>query len=172
MDDLSIRFGMRSALVACSLALASPAVAEEGGEVVLTIGGEDFVFPLWESQSDWMDGGAFSSVNIYSRPTDEETWARFKTFTLGFSGPISAPGDPEASLTRIVDGERQELYSEDEAGGLAVAIDEASVEGELLTVSGTLSGAFGTSENWGNDIDLSEPVPISGRFMVTLGPVE
>jgi hypothetical protein len=161
-----------AALALCGIALAGPALAEEGGEVVLTVDGEEVVFPLWAGQSDWSDAGALSSVNIYARPTDEETWARFKTFTLGFSGPTATPDLPEASLTRVAGDAMQKLFSEDEQGGLTVAVDEARVEGEFLTVTGTFSGDFGTSENYGSDIDLSAPVPISGTFAVTLGPVE
>ena len=158
--------------LAASLAPALPAAAEEGGEVVLTIGGEEVVFALWDDQSDWSGNDSWASTNIYTQ-AQGEAWDRYKTLTLSFDGPLGAMGSPEASLSRMLSGEEmQQLYSHDEAGDLAVTIEAASVEGELLSVSGTVSGAFGTSENWGRDIDLSEPVPFEGRFDVTLGPVE
>lgn len=154
------------------LALATPAAAQEGGEVVLTIDGEEIVFALWEGQSDWSGNESWASTNIYTRAQGED-WDRYKTLTLGFGGPLAAMGTPEASLSRVVSGdEMEQLYSQDEAGDLAVTIEEAQVEGEFLSVSGTVSGVFGTSDNWGRDIDLSDPVPFEGRFDVTLGPVE
>lgn len=157
---------------AAALTLAAPAAAQEGGEVVLTLDGEEVAFPLWESQSDWSGGaGPWASINIYARPTDPEAWERYKTFTLGFSGTENA-GSPEASLSRMQGDALQRLHSDDEAGSLAVSLDGASVEGEFLTLSGTVSGAFGPSDNFGRDIDMSDPVPIEGRFSVTLGPVE
>jgi len=155
-----------------AIALASPALAEEGGQIVLTIDGQDVVFPLWAEQSDWSGNASWASANIYTRAQGED-WERYKTLTLGFEGPSGAAGNPEVSLSRAVAGGGTEsLYSTDEEGDLTVTVEGARVEGAFLSFSGTLSGVLGTSDNWGRDIDLTDPLPFEGRFEVTLGPVE
>ncbi len=54
---------------------------------------------------------------------------------------------------------------------MTVDLSEISVDGDLLSVSGTMAGQMGVSSNYGRDIDLSEPVDFNGSFAVTLGPV-
>ena len=154
------------------------AVAEEGGAVTIEIDGQTYQFPLWAQQSDWSGWGApdnpSGSVNIYARPTDEATWALFKTLSLGFSFAGTVASNPEANLVRIVEGEQQRLFAGDDAdeGGLSVSLTDIRVDGTELTVAGSFQGQMGTSPNYGRDVDLSSPVPLHGTFEVVLGPVE
>ena len=162
-----------AAFVAASVLLSGTvAHAEESGAVNLMIEGNDYVFPLWASQSDWSGSAQWASVNIYARPTDEETWAILKTFTLGLEVVSGNPTNIEASLMTADGDEFTKYYADEDATPLSVTIDEVVAEGEFLTVSGALSMTMGTSDNYGNDIDLSEPIEVNGDFVVTLGPVE
>ncbi|MEQ8559143.1 MAG: hypothetical protein RIB03_12570 [Henriciella sp.] len=156
---------------ACIVATAS---AEGAGEVTLDIEGETYAFPLWESQSDWSGSESYASVNIYARPTDKETWSKFKTFTLGFETMGSNISAPEARLTRMVNGDQQRLFAgeDQDEGGLKVTVDSTSVTGDALSITGSFVAQMGPSDNFGRDIDLSDPVEITGRFDVKLGPVE
>ncbi len=160
-------------LLAAAAALSPLAVqAAEGGAVSLEIGGETVEFPLWAGQSDWSGSEVFASVNIYARPTDEATWARFKTLALGFTVTGAGVDSPELSLSRVAADGIEKLHAGADAGGLAVTVDTRAVAGYEMTLSGTFSGRMGPSDNFGRDIDLSDPVPVTGRFSVTLGPVE
>lgn len=147
------------------------ALAEEGGMVTLDIGGAAYEFPLEAGQSDWNGyeayGAVFGSVNIYTRPTDEATRALFKQLTLGFSLEKAGTVAPEFSLNRMVDGELAKLFGSKDTSA-EVTVEAAVIDGDYLILSGSFSGDLGTSRNYGGDIDLSDPVPVSGRFEVTL----
>ena len=146
------------------------AAAQEGGAVEVTINDTAYVFPLWENQSDWSGTVDWGSVNIYTRPLDEDTWALFKEFTLGFQFAGGNIDGGEASLNRMVDGTLVYYYANDT--GMTIAVEGMSADGDCLTLSGTAEMTMRTSENWGNDIDMSDPPSLSAAFTLTLGPVE
>ncbi|WP_288927506.1 hypothetical protein [uncultured Maritimibacter sp.] len=159
----------------CALAVASSAgavLADEAGTLTLDIAGETHSFTLWAHQSDWSGSETYASVNIYARPETDATREAYGILTLGFEVAGGSANAPEASLTRIDGDERVKLYSTDDAGGLSITPDIASVSGEELTVSGSFAGEMGISENYGRDIDLNDPLAVSGTFDVVLGPVE
>jgi hypothetical protein len=160
---------MKNLLISLALVILAPiaAFAEEGGVLTLEIEGAVYEFPLNAGQSDWGGTQAYGSVNIYSRPTDEATWALFKQLTLGFTLQQTVADAPEISLNRMVGDEMEKLFGNAEAGA-EVTLDEVITDGDFLTISGSFKGDLGTSRNYGGDIDLSEPVPISGTFVVTL----
>jgi len=164
-----IRF---SGTAACALILASAAHAQEGGEVVLEIGGESVVFPLWNSQSDWSGSEHWATVNIYTRPTDETAWESYKGFTLGFELVNGVAQYGEVDLTTADGDELTRYYGEEGETDLTLTVESYDVSGELLTLSGEITATMGTSETFGSDIDLSDPRDIAGTFTVTLGPVE
>ncbi len=147
------------------------AQAEEGGQVDITIGEDSYVFPLLVSESDWSGSENFTSVNLHTSPTDDETRGRFKTFVIGFEYLSGAVNNPEIRLERVQDdGSEQELFGEDEQGDVVVTVDSISVDDGMLKVAGKMSGSVGPSDNSGFTIDLSEPVEVSGSFDVVLGP--
>lgn len=150
------------------------ASAEEAGEVTLEIDETTYAFPLWKSQSDWSGSESYTSVNIFARPGDKQTKAKFQTFTLGFETMGSNLNSGEITLTRLVDGDRQKLYAgtDEDEGGIDLVLESKSVDGDELKIAGTFTTQMGTSKNYGRDVDLSNPVEVSGRFDVTLGPVE
>jgi len=158
-------------LVSALLITPFAAFAEESGAVTLEIDGTSYEFPLEASQSDWGGSVTYGSVNIYSKPTDEATWALFKRLTLGFTITNGTTDAPELGLSRMVGGEMQKLFGSKDTGA-TVTLEDASVDGDFLTLTGSFSGTLGTSKNYGSDIDLSDPVPVTGNFSVTLGPVE
>jgi hypothetical protein len=93
---------------------------------------------------------------------------------LSFSG--TTVSNAEAQLTRVVDGELENLFAGDEPdeGGLSVTIDSIESSGDELIVSGSFSTVMGASDSYGGgDIDLGDdPLTVSGDFDVVLGPVE
>jgi hypothetical protein len=148
------------------LAPTLPLAAGPGGTLILEIGGETAGYELWVGQSDHSGNASWRSINIYARPSSDDLG--FGTLTLGFEVVNGRAGNPEASLR----SEAGQLYSGDEAGALAVEVTEAADDGDLLVLTGSFSGDFGTSENFGRDIDLSEPVGIEGSFAVRLPALE
>lgn len=148
------------------------ALGQEGGTVEVTIDETSYDFPLWESQSDWSGSAEWASVNIYSRPLDEDTWELFKGFTLGFQYNGGTVGSGEASLSRVIDGELVRYFADADDTEMTLTVEEASVDGAYLTLNGTAEMTMGTSDNFGRDIDMSEPLSLSAVFAVTLGPVE
>ncbi|MFD1342180.1 hypothetical protein [Litorisediminicola beolgyonensis] len=161
-------------LAAPLVLLAGASAAQESGTLALDIGGASRSYTLWSEQSDWSGWGeppaVSGSVNIYARP--EEGGGTFATFTLGLDLMSGAVNGAEASLLSLSDGETTRYFSTDDQGALAVELSELSVDGEFLSISGSLSGQMGPSPDFGRTVDLSEPLAISGEFAVTLGPVE
>jgi len=150
------------------MALALPARAEEGGEAKLTVGGEEHAFVLNAEQSDWSGSSAFTSVNIWTFASDAETRAKFPSFTLGFEIQGGEARAAELRLNRASGDAIERLYGEPDAGGLVVQLDKIESQDSLLSLSGSFTSDVGPSENAGRDIDLSDPLPVSGRFSVTL----
>jgi hypothetical protein len=97
--------------------------------------------------------------------------------TLGLSFEASgwSPSGAEMDLSRFDGGERVlRVFGREEAerGGLAIELEEHEIDGGRLSLTGRFTGALGPSENFGRDIDLSDGVPVSGRFSVTLETLE
>lgn len=168
---------MKQFLTIATVLMLTPlaTMAEEGGMVALEYGSETYEFSLWAEQSDWSGyeayGAVFGDANIYTRPTDEVTRALFNQLTLGFSLEKTGADAPEISLYRLVDGELVRLFGKEDTAA-EVILDEVTVDGDFLILTGSFSGDLGPSSNYGRDIDLSDPVAISGSFNVILGPVE
>ena len=160
------------AILVCAVFVPALAQAQEGGSVVIEYEGQSYEFPLQAGQSDWGGSTAYGSVNIYARPTDDATWALFKTLTLGFSFMGDTVDGAEISLTRLIEGDILQNVFGDEDTGLVVGLEEATVDGAFLSVSGQFSSGMGTSQNYGGTIDMANPMAISGSFNVILGPVE
>jgi hypothetical protein len=156
-----------------SAGFAIPLAAQETGQLNVTIGEASYAFPLWDSQSDWSGSENYATINIYARPTDEETWALFKTLTLAFEYTGGTVNHPELSLSRVQkDGELESLFSERDSDSVVVTVDSIAADGDFLSLSGNLSGALGPSTDFGRTVDLDSSLSISGTFDVTLGPIE
>jgi hypothetical protein len=145
-----------------ALALATPLAADPGGSLLLDIDGAPAAYDLWTSQSDHSGSPNWRSVNIYARA--DAGADGYGTFTLGFSVVNGAASAPEASLR----SEAGTLFSREEAGALEVTVTEVAPDGSLLVLTGSFSGNFGTSDNFGRDIDLSDPVAVEGSFALRL----
>jgi len=91
--------------------------------------------------------------------------------SLSFEAPRE-PGMPHLDLSQYENRKRVALLSDREhqnRGGLSVTHDSHAVEGtRRLSVGGSFKGTLGPSETYGRDIDLSNAVPVSGNFTVTL----
>lgn len=154
------------------VAASGPGLAEEGGAVALTVAGETYDFPLEASQSDWSGSESWPSINIYTRPVDEETWAKFKGFTLGFDAPSGDVSRLGATLTTADGDELTRYFADPDQTPMTFDLRMLSMEGEFMTIEGTLTATMGTSDNYGRDIDLSDTVEVSADVAVTLGPIE
>ncbi len=147
--------------------------AQEPGEIMLEVGNKSIPFELEASQSDWSGSVSGGSVSISANPVDIDAQEQaYWRLNIGFQ--FSGTNGDRASasvLRKTTNGERQSLYSEHDQGDMTVDLSEISVDGDLLSVSGTMAGQMGASSNYGRDIDLSEPVDFKGSFAVTLGPV-
>jgi hypothetical protein len=159
-----------SAMVAIIMVTAG-ALAEEGGEALLTIGGVEQVFRLSPS-SDFSGSPQYPSVSMSLAAPRENNATDVASISLGFEFSTTSEdvSSAEARLFRRAGEKTETLYCHDEAerGGLTVTIEEQAIEGNFMSVKGRFSGNFGASENYGRDVDLSSPVPVSGEFTVTL----
>ena len=170
---MTFRTATISASLIASLS-AAPCFAQSSGEITLTVGGEELVVPLWSGQSDWSGGESWPSVNIYARAFNENGEDPL-VVTLGFEAPGWTPDVSELQVTRYEGGEvRRRLYSgeDEDEGGLAVTIDSHAIDGTTLNISGRFDGMMGTSESFGRNVDLSDPVPVAGTFAIALEELE
>lgn len=144
---------------------AGAAVSQESGEALVTLDGVEYVAELDGEQSDWDPSG---SVSMAFRSKDRDALASFAGFSLSFSfqGP-SAYGQ-QLDLVLLPEGKLERLFSkaESESGGLVVELENVSQDAERLTMSGTLSGQLGTTDNFGRTVDLSNPVAVEAKFSV------
>ena len=156
----------------CFCVLAAAAQAEERGTLALTVDGESHEYELWAEQSDWSGSESFGSVSIFARPVDRDM--ALGSIMFGFSLAAGNAELGEINLRTGHDGETVRYFAgaDPEEGGLAVTLDEASVSGEELSVTGSFRTQAGTSENFGRDIDLTDPMQIEGTFDVVLAPYE
>ena len=91
--------------------------------------------------------------------------------TIGFEYLGDQPRAAEIRLMRSNGGETERLFGDPDASAVVLDLGEVAVDGDEISLSGTLSSSFGTSENFGITIDFSAPVQADGSFSVTLGPV-
>ena len=161
---------MKRLIIAATVILVtSGAWADEGGEARLTVTDVEQVFTLAES-SDYSGSPEFPSVSLALRGPRDGNATDVVSVMLGFAIHGDEASSPEARLLRRVGDETEWLfcYSEAERGGLTVALEEHAIDGNFMSVQGQFSCNFGTSENYGRDIDLSDPLAVSGQFNVTL----
>lgn len=160
------------AVVASALSLGTSASAEEGGEMTLDIGGQTVAVPMQPVQSDWSGSESWASVSIYGQPTDAAVFETYKAFSLAFELVNGTAGSGEARLSTSSDGEIVRYFADQSDDLLEVTVDSVDISSQLLTVVGTFAATMGTSENFGRDVDTSDPIEVTGEFSVTLGPVE
>ncbi|MBI1416798.1 MAG: hypothetical protein GC146_06185 [Limimaricola sp.] len=153
---------------------AAFAKAEESGEMVLTIGGEEQHFRLDPKQSDWGGGKGEGSGPDLMIPTimgwaaDEKTREHYGVFSLSFTMYDDDISSPELQLSRKVGDTWEQLFASDEKGGLTLEISEHQIDGFTATVSGTFTADMGVTPNYGRDVDLTNPLAVSGRFTAVL----
>jgi hypothetical protein len=154
------------------LSFAPAAAAKENGRITLFLGDERLELPLSAGHSDWTGSPGFAQVSILTRPSDVKTWQRFQSLRLAFDLLRSRAQMPEMSLLRRTgDAGFERWYGRTDSGGLIVTVQDRALEGDLLRVSGSFAGRLGQSPDFGQTIDLSAPMPVSGTFEVTLLPI-
>lgn len=163
---------IRMAGFAALLLAASMASAREGGFISITLADEQLDLPLNAGHSDWSGSEGFAKVSILTRPTDLATWQRFQSLRLAFDLLRNSAQTPEMSLLRRTgDAGFERWYGRADSGGLTVIVTDRHLDGALLQIGGTFTGTLGRSRDFGQTIDLSTPMPVSGRFDVTLLPI-
>ena len=154
------------------LFLASEVMAEEDGQITLLLADERLELPLSAGHSDWTGSGSFAKVSILTRPDNVETWERFQSLRLAFDLLRTRAQMPEISLLRRAgDAGFERWYGRTDSGGLRITVHDRALDGDLLSVSGRFEGMLGRSLDFGQTIDLSDPIPVSGTFEVTLLPI-
>ncbi len=153
-------------------AMTGPAIAQNADEVTILIDGEEHILSLWAEQSDWSGSESWPSISILARGSNGAG-----TLTLGLSFEASgwSPSGAEMDLSRFDGGERVlHVFGQEEAerGGITVELDGHEIDGSRLSLTGRFTGTLGPSKNFGRDIDLSDGVPVSGSFSVTLETLE
>jgi len=159
-------------LLACVLPTASH--AQSSGELTLNIAGEERTIPVWPEQSDWSGGESWPSINIYARDFRDEG-EEPAMVSLGFAASRWEPSLPEMDLVLYENRKpvgRLYAREEEERGGLTVIVDSHVIDGTSLSLTGSFEATLGPSDNYGGDIDLSQGVPVTGTFAVTLETLE
>ena len=149
---------------------AATATGAEDSRALISIGDSEYAFTLRSEQSDWVGSTSFGSVSIRLIPNEEGREAGWTGLSLGFEISGDQARNGEARLTRRVDSGFQNLFCEDdsEGGALVVELESVAMENETLSIDGRMACQLGTSENFGQDIDLSDPLEISGSFVLAL----
>lgn len=157
------------AVIALGLATTA-AWGQASGEANLTIGDIERGFNLRTEQSDWSGSVQFPSISISLSPDAATREAGVFGITLNFDWFSSQIANADLRLLRRSGDGTQNIYCYDETerGGLLVDIESYVQEEETVNIVGRMSCQLGTSENFGRDIDLSDPVDISGDFSVVL----
>ncbi|MDF3605310.1 hypothetical protein PE067_03525 [Paracoccus sp. DMF-8] len=148
--------------------------AQSSGEITVMIAGAERTIPVWAEQSDWSGSEDWPSINIHVRDFTDNGEEPI-VVSLGFEASRWEPSAPELDMSLYEIKERVAvLYGreEQERGGLSVTLDDHSIDGTQLSISGSFEGMLGPSDNFGNDIDLSQGVPVTGTFSVTLEQLE
>lgn len=163
---------LRALCIGAMLAVASVATAKENGRITLFLDDERLELPLSAGHSDWTGLPGFAKVSILTRPSDVETWQRFQSLRLAFDLLRSRAQMPEMSLLRRTgDAGFERWYGRTDSGGLIVTVQDRALDGDVLRVSGSFAGQLGQSSDFGQTIDLSAPMQVSGTFEVTLLPI-
>ena len=165
-------FFFSTAFAACLF--ATPSQAQSSGELTVIIAGDVRTIPVWPEQSDWSGSERWPSINIYARDFRDEGQEPAMV-SLGFEAPDWKPGSPEMDM--VLYENRKPVGTlfareNEEGGGLTVTLDSHALDGSSLSMSGSFKGTLGPSDNYGRDIDLSQGVPVTGRFTVTLDQLD
>lgn len=154
------------------LTTVSSASADEMGQAALFIDGEKHQFELNAQQSDWSGSADYASVNITLKAAHETTRSLYPALSVGFEYSGGQVRAIEIRLMKKADsGGILRLYGAPDTGRITLEEGSFAVAGQELSFSGGLETMLGTSENFGRDIDLSNPLKVTGTLTVTLGPV-
>jgi len=165
-QSLATLCDMKFYAIALIISLAANAsLAQEAGEVRVTLDGREHVALLDPTQSD---GQAYGSVSLSFRSVDRDDRQLFASLFLGFTyfANREVVDAPDLQILRFPDGKSEYLASQkkEEEGGLVVEILSFSDDCQYLTMSGILHGRMGTTENYGRTIDLSVPLDVKAEF--------
>lgn len=162
----------RMAALATLLLAARMVPASEDGYISITLPEAQLDLPLSAGHSDWTGSEGFARVSILTRPADLATWQRFQSLRLAFDLLRNGAQSPEMSLLRRTeDAGFERWYGQAARGGLRVIITKRRLDGDVLQIGGTFTGTLGQSHDFGQTIDLSVPMPVSGSFSATLLPI-
>ena len=150
--------------------VTTAAWSQQSSEAAVTIGEVEYAFALNAEQSDWSGSANFPSISIALAAGDEAREHGFFSLRFGFEMGGGQIRGAEAKLLRRSGDATESLYCEDEteSGGLLVEVESAVQNGDSLSIEGRISCLLGTSENYGRDIDLSDPLDVSANYTLVL----
>ncbi|KQI73008.1 hypothetical protein AN191_03645 [Loktanella sp. 5RATIMAR09] len=163
------------ALAIClATSLATASYSQSTGTVTLIVADQERTIPVWSDQSDWSGSENWPSINIYARDFSDNG-EEPALISLSFEASAWQPSVPEMDMVLYENRKSVgKLFAREEAGrgGLIVTVDSHAFDGASLSLTGSFEATLGPSDNYGNDIDLSQGVPVTGTFDVVLEAME
>ena len=154
--------------------LATANYAQSLGTVTLIVADQERTIPVWAEQSDWSGSESWPSINIYARDFSDNG-EEPALISLSFEASGWQPSVPEMDM--VLYENRKSVGTlfareEEERGGLTVIVDSHAFDRTSLSLTGSFEAMLGPSDNYGNDIDLSQGVSVTGTFDVVLETLE
>ncbi len=169
---------MKKALFAFALLIqaASSLAVDQYGEIRATVDGNSRTWYVLgdadNTNSGWtsMIPGSLFDVSLWGSPGESNAMAI--AGVLAIDPSVMKRGDkPTASDVTIqyLEGGFSNIYVTTDDGKNSVTVEELSVEGDFLRVSGSFDGVAYFKQNaMDRDVDSSRSVSIQGTFSVTL----
>jgi opacity protein-like surface antigen len=160
-------------LATCGLATAG--LAQATNELIVTIADDERTLTV-SDEIEWNGVERQPYVWIDASAVDDET-NEVLNVALTFGAADWKASEPEMTVWIVRGGEvlkQLAAYEEEARGGLSVTIDSHALDGTSLSLTGTFEGTLGIPgpKSQGRPVDLSQGVPVTGSFNVTLDASE
>lgn len=163
-------------IVFLAVLLALPALApaqQQTGSVSGVLAGETRTWYITEtpemSQSDWSGNASWAEVSIVAHATPDTIMNSREALLLSFESTGTGPAQG-VEIRFLAEG-LSKAYVADSDSGASVVVEQLSVAGDRLTLSGSFSATLGWTENYGINVDMTNTRDVSGTFTGTIGPV-
>lgn len=156
---------MKWFLAVLALGFAAPSFGQESGTLTGTLDGQEVSFDLVAMQTDHRGNPNFGSVSMAYRIDIDES--DLKLFFVGFN---LVDGDAETPEVRLSISMAENFVARED-DFFSVTVDEASKQGEMLLLKGTLSLNAYFSDDFGRTLDSSRSHVFEGAFEAIVGGI-